>query len=166
MSYVRLKGLLDRFGDEIADLVDLPDMAYDTDAEGQIVDQDGNALASQSGAAAINAAARDASAEIDGVIALGYDLPLPAGSTWPILESAAADLARLRLYDEAAPEHVLARAKRARELLEAIAEGTIFLVNADGERRERRASARSVDRGREFDTAATGSDDLKGLDNF
>ena len=74
----------------------------------------------------------DASAEIDAHLGGRYALPLPAGSSWPLLTSIACDIARLRLYDDAAPEIVLGRASSARAQLRRIGDGVTALVDSDG----------------------------------
>ena len=84
-----------------------------------------------------DAALADASTEIDAVLAEGYDLPLPAGE-YPLLKAAACDLARLRLYDEAAPDVVLRRASSARKRVRQLAAGVLHLLTFQGKRIERR----------------------------
>lgn len=79
----------------------------------------------------------DACAEIDAVLAEGYDLPLPAAEC-PLLKAAACDIARLRLYDDAAPDRVLGRASSARKRIRQLAAGELHLLAADGTRVERR----------------------------
>ena len=81
----------------------------------------------------------DAAAAVDAELAQGYDLPLPAG-TWPLLTAVCCDLARLRLYDDTAPEHVLGRASTARKRVRALASGELVLLDAGGVRAARRAS--------------------------
>ena len=83
------------------------------------------------------AAIADACAEIDAVLADGFDLPLPAGE-YPLLKAAACDIARLRLYDDAAPDRVLGRASSARKRIRQLADGELCLLAADGTRVERR----------------------------
>ena len=74
----------------------------------------------------------DADAEIDAMLAATYDLPLPSGA-YPLLRAAACDIARLRLYDDAAPEEaVVVRARRARDRVRAVAEGRGALVSMGG----------------------------------
>ena len=75
----------------------------------------------------------DAGAEIDAELARRFALPLSAGP-WPLLESIACDIARLRLYDQAAPDVVLGRGSAARKRLRRIADGDLPLVNGDGVR--------------------------------
>ena len=84
-----------------------------------------------------DAALADACAEIDAVLADGYDLPLPAGE-YPLLKAAACDVARLRLYDEAAPDVVMGRASSARKRVRQVAAGALALVSGTGARVERR----------------------------
>ena len=73
----------------------------------------------------------EAAAEIDSVLARTYELPLPA-ARYPLLTGIACDIARLRLYDDAAPEIVLGRGSSARKRLREIAEGARELVSATG----------------------------------
>lgn len=81
----------------------------------------------------------DASAEMDAVLAGSFDLPLPAGE-YPLLKAACCDIARLRLYDDAAPERVMGRASSARKRVRQLAAGELHLVDAAGARVERRAT--------------------------
>ena len=108
MTYAARTDLVDRFGaDEIDDLAPT----------------DGNRA---------TAVLADAAAEIDAVLAGAYELPLPAG-TYPALVAIAADLARLRLYDDAVPEQaVLGRANRSRARLRDIVDGKGALVDSTG----------------------------------
>ena len=62
--------------------------------------------------AKIAAALDDARAEIDAVLGGAFALPLEGGP-FPALTAAACALARLHLYDEAAPEGIVAAAGRA-----------------------------------------------------
>ena len=90
-------------------------------------------------AARVAAVLADASAEMDAVLADGYALPLPAGE-YPLLTAACCDIARMRLYDDAAPERVMGRASSARKRVRQLAAGELHLVAADGTRVERRAT--------------------------
>lgn len=85
----------------------------------------------------------DASAEIDGVLAAAYGLPLPAAA-YPLLTAIACDLARQRLYDDAPTEAVSNKARRARALLASIAAGTMSLMGAAGNTVARRGTAPAV----------------------
>ena len=96
--------------------------------------------------ATIDAAIGDACAEIDGVIAETYTLPLRAAAQWPILVAIGADLARARLYDAAAPERVLGRLSAARNRLERIGTGELRLLDASGVEADRHPTV-MVDRG-------------------
>ena len=117
MTYATRADLEARFGaDEICEL-DPPDDA---------VDRTANALA-------------DAAAEIDGKLAIGYDLPLPAG-TYPLLVSIACDIARYRLYDDSPIEEPKMRAMKARSKLQGIAGGKTLLVDGAGTIVSRRSS--------------------------
>jgi len=71
--------------------------------------------------AIIEMALADAAAEINGYLAGRYALPLTV--TPPIINRVACDIARYRLYDQAAPESVRERYEDARRLLEAVASG-------------------------------------------
>ena len=82
----------------------------------------------------------DASAEIDGALAITWELPLPTGK-WPLLISIACDLARERLYDDAELEAPRRRAAKARELLGQLRDGVIWLVDGSGTRAARRSAA-------------------------
>ena len=77
------------------------------------------------------AALSDAAVAIDAVLATSYALPLGAGP-WPQLTSIQCRLARAGLYDDSVPDRVLAEAKRAREDLEAIADGKAELLDGAG----------------------------------
>lgn len=118
MTYATHLDLTDRFGD----------------AEIALIDPDG---------AKVAAAIADASAEIDGVLAIAYDLPLPEG-TWPLLTGIACALARHRLYDDAEPEAVKEAALRARAKLRSIADGKYRLVATNGALAARRTAAKAI----------------------
>ena len=77
------------------------------------------------------------------MLAESWDLPLPAGN-YPILAAIAADVARLKLYDDVAPDRVLGRASSARKRLRELADGRRHLVDAAGRRVPRRSEARST----------------------
>lgn len=83
-------------------------------------------------AAAIARALADAEAEIDGYVAARYRLPLPAVP--PVLTRIACDIARYRLWQDAASEEVRERYQDARRLLEAIARGLVSLGLAEEDR--------------------------------
>ena len=93
--------------------------------------------------AKISAAIADASAEIDGMLAICYKLPLPDG-TWPLLTGIACTIARHRLYDDAEPEAVKEAALRARAKLKSIGEGKYRLVTTSGTLAARRTAARAI----------------------
>ena len=80
----------------------------------------------------------DACAEIDAVLAEGFDLPLAGEGEYPLLKAAACDVARLRLYDDSAPDRVMGRASSARKRIRQLAGGELHLLAADGARVERR----------------------------
>ncbi len=141
MTYARRLDLERRFGaGEIRMLAPLPEGAEDIDAEGRFVDGDGTVLDPQPGDPRMAAALADADAEIDGKIAVAYDLPLPAG-TWPLLVMIASDLARHRLYDDQSLEEPKNRAMKARSRLTGIQNGKSYLVNDAGARAPRRSAA-------------------------
>ena len=73
----------------------------------------------------------DASAEIDGWLAGGYVLPLPAG-TYPSLVRICCAVARRDLYDEAPTDAVRDAARRAREELKRIGEDRTAVVDSAG----------------------------------
>ena len=119
MPYAARADLVDRFGaDEIDALAPL--------AEGASPRAD--------------AALADASAEIDSLLAEGFEMPLPSG-VYPALVSIGTDLARVRLYDDAAPEQALGRASSARKRLRELAEGKRALLDANGGAAPRRSHA-------------------------
>jgi len=80
----------------------------------------------------VRSALDDASAEIDGALAVTYVLPLPTTATWPQLVSIACDLARARLYDEAPPDNVIRRQRSARTRLRQLSDGRTRLVDDAG----------------------------------
>ena len=119
MAYATRDDLVARFdADEIDDLAPLDDHGASPRAEAVIA---------------------DASAEIDALLAEGFDLPLPAGE-YPLLKAATCDVARLRLYDDVAPDRVLGRASSARKRIRQLAAGELHLLAATGVRVERRPS--------------------------
>ena len=123
MTYATREDLVDRFGaEEIAKLGD---------------------------EARVAAALADAAAEIDAVLAAAYRLP-PGDGPWPLLLRIQCDLARGRLYDEAPPERVTGNAEAARERLGGIAEGTVRLVDAQGNAAERSAAGAVIAGDRAF----------------
>lgn len=75
--------------------------------------------------AVLDQALLDADAEIDGYLAVRYTLPL--ASTPPVLLRIACDVARYRLYDDAATEEVRNRYTDAVKWLAAIARGLVSL---------------------------------------
>lgn len=146
MTYTTRTKLVARFGQgEIDDLAGEAPGEGDTDAK-------------------IDAAVADAAAEIDGRLAHVYEMPLPAGE-YPALTAIASDLARLRLYDEAVPDPVRARAKAAREQLGRIVSGESALVGPSGVV-ARRTDARAVGRDRSFSRSSSATGELEGLDRF
>jgi len=119
MAYATRDDLVARYGaDELDDLAPLDDHGASPRAEAVIA---------------------DACAEIDALLAEGFDLPLPAGE-YSLLKAAACDVARLRLYDDVAPDRVLGRASSARARIRQLAAGELHLLAATGVRIERRPS--------------------------
>jgi phage gp36-like protein len=109
-DYINRAGLEERFGaTEIEQLVD--------------DDQDGTEEAGE--VEAVDRACTDASRLIDGYLAARYTLPLV--STPELVVGWAADIARYRLWDDAAPEEVRRRYEDALAQLKLLAEGKIAL---------------------------------------
>lgn len=81
---------------------------------------------------AVVRALADAEAEIDGYVGARYRLPLPAVPA--VLTRLACDIARYRLWQDAASAEVRARYEDARRLLEAIARGLVSLGVAEEDR--------------------------------
>lgn len=107
MAYALTADLVARYGEE--ELIQLTDRLGDGVMDAAVIDQ---ALA-------------DAGAVIDGYLAGRYTLPL---SPVPhILVGYACDLARERLYKDAAPEVVVKRADDARRFLALAGQGRISL---------------------------------------
>lgn len=107
MPYVTQQQLIDRFGSE--ELIQLTDRA--------------NAGAIDT--AVLNQAIADAGAEIDGYLAGRYQLPLATAPS--ILALYCGDIARYRLYDDAARDEVRKRYDDAIEFLKLVAKGTVRL---------------------------------------
>lgn len=118
MAYATRDDLVARFGaDELDEIAPLDDHGASRRAEAVIA---------------------DACAEIDAVLAEGYDLPLPSGE-YPLLKAAACDVARLRLYDDTAPDRVMGGASSAHKRIRQLAAGELHLLAATGARVERRS---------------------------
>ena len=94
------------------------------------------------GDARLTAALEDASAAIDAALHERHPLPL-GGGPWPLLRAIACDLARLRLYDDEAPERVTAAGAAAGAQLQALADGRAALVDAAGRPAPRRAEVQA-----------------------
>jgi phage gp36-like protein len=77
--------------------------------------------------ARIQRALDDATAEIDSYVGMRY--PLPLTEVPPLIKRLACDIARYRLYDDAAPEEVRARYDDAVSVLRKIAAGQICVLN-------------------------------------
>lgn len=92
-------------------------------------DRTGSGLIDQ---AAVSRALADAAAEIDGYVAARYRLPLPALPA--VLTRIACDIARYRLWQDAASDEVRSRYEDARRLLEGIARGLVSLGLAEEDR--------------------------------
>jgi len=112
------------------------------------------------------AALADAAAEIDTRLATAYALPLSTDTTYPVLTAIAADLARLRLFDEKPTEHAVARAKSAQALLDAIVSGERALLDARGKIVARLVAARTDARSQVFRLTDRSSESDVDLDNF
>lgn len=107
MAYATLADLSDRYGvEELTQLTDRLGVAAPD-------------------AAIVARALDDASAEIDGYLAVRYALPLPTVPT--VLLRLCADIARYRLWDDRASEEVRRRYEDARRVLERIASGDVSL---------------------------------------
>lgn len=107
MRYATQQDMVDRFGEQ--EMIELTDR----DDTGAI------------DATVINKVLDDASAEIDGYI--GGQADLAAGDPPAILVSRCCDIARYRLYDEAASDQVSKRYDDAIAYLKAVAKGDISL---------------------------------------
>ena len=109
-AYIVRTGLERRFGvDEIE----------------QLLDDDRNSAESSNEASSLARAIDDASNIIDGYLAGQYTLPL--ASVPSIVTAWAADVARYRLYDDAAPDEVRRRYDDAIASLKLVAQGIIKL---------------------------------------
>lgn len=105
--YATRAALIDRFGE--AELIQLTDRERLGVIDDTVLDQ----------------AIADAAHEIDSHLAGRYTLPL--ATVPPVLTRVACDVARYRLYDDAAPEEVRNRYKDGVRWLEALARGTVSL---------------------------------------
>lgn len=85
----------------------------------------------EDGASRADAALDDGAAEIDGEVSRVYATPLGEGP-WPALVPINCDLARARLYDDAAPERVLGALSSARRRLREYGAGARRLVDGAG----------------------------------
>lgn len=108
MPYATLQDLIERFGER--ELVGL------TDRHNQgVVDE-----------AVVERALVDASGEVDGYVsAAGY--PTPLAPVPRVIRAYCADIARYRLYDDAASEQVTKRYEAAVRFLRAVAKGDVKL---------------------------------------
>lgn len=110
MTYATQSDLTDRFGAvELAQLTDRVD--------GLVID-----------ATVLGRALTDADAEIDSYLATRYNLPL--NQTPVVLVRLAADVARYRLFDDAAPTQVRQRYEDAISLLKRMASGDVQLAGS------------------------------------
>lgn len=107
MAYATVADLIARFGEE--ELIQLTDRAGAHAVDSAIAQR----------------ALDDASAEMDGYLAVRYQLPLPTVPT--LLARIACDVARYRLWEDHASDEVRRRYEDARRLLEAIAKGLVSL---------------------------------------
>lgn len=78
----------------------------------------------------VERALADAEAEIDGYVGTRY--PLPIDPVPALLTRAACDVARYRLYDDAAPDEVRRRYEDVARVLRHIADGTVSLGTRPG----------------------------------
>lgn len=113
MSYAQVSDLVTRFGQR--ELIQLTDRS--------------NPPADQVDPAVAQPALDEASAIMDGFIAVKYALPLSTIS--PILLGICCDLARFRLYADQAPEQVAKRNESAMGMLRNIAQG-LLKIDAAG----------------------------------
>lgn len=111
MPYATVEDLKLRFGRDVNE-------ALDRDADGQ----DDTGLA--------DAVLQDASSEIDAIIGVRYPVPVN-GCPWLLV--ACCDLARYRLYDDAAPESVKERRESVLTTLRSIRDGRADLIGAEGQ---------------------------------
>ncbi len=103
------------------------------------------------GTARIAAALTDATLEMDGYLAVRYELPLAAEeAASPLLVRICCDLARYLCYDEVAPERVEDAAKEARRMLVNLARETMVLQTAGGEQADRLTLGETASRPRIF----------------
>lgn len=109
MAYTSKAEMMDRFGE--GELINLTDRASPPIG---IIDDN-----------VLDRALADADAEIDGYLQARYSLPL--AGTPRSLGLLAAEIARYRLYDDHAPDHIVDRYKSAVRSLEQIAKGVIKL---------------------------------------
>lgn len=110
MTYATQADLTDRFG--------AVEMAQVTDrVSGVVID-----------VTVLGRALSDADAEIDSYLATRYSLPL--ASTPVVLVRLAADVARYRLFDDAAPAQVRQRYEDAINLLKRMASGDVQLAGS------------------------------------
>lgn len=110
MTYATQSDMSDRFGAvELAQLTDR--------VNGAVID-----------ATVLGRALTDADAEVDSYLARRYSLPL--ASTPVVVVRIAADIARYRLYDDAAPTQVRQRYEDAVSLLKRMASGDVQLAGS------------------------------------
>jgi phage gp36-like protein len=109
VSYATKQNMIDRF--DQAELIQLTDKGLP--ATGAIVD------------AVLNSALADADAEIDGYLVGAYQLPLQ--SVPKNLTTIACDIARYKLYDDRATEHVRLRYEDAIKYLVRVGKGELSL---------------------------------------
>lgn len=110
MTYATQQDLIDRFSQaELAQLTD--------PAAGATIDP-----------APVARALADADAEVDSYLGARYSLPLASLPT--VLVRVAADIARYRLWDQAAPDLVKDRYREAVKLLQGLARGETVLAGA------------------------------------
>lgn len=95
------------------------------DMMGRFGDAEMLQLSARAGSDVVDQALDDAMAEIDIYLSNRYKLPLDP--TPPVIKRVACDIARYRLYDNAAPDEVRKRYEDATRLLRSLADGVTSL---------------------------------------
>lgn len=129
MGYCTGQDLIDRYGEE--ELL-------------QLADRDGDGVADT---AVLDQVIADASAEIDGYLAVRYALPLAEVPS--VLVRIACEIARYHLYEDHATETVQDRYANAVKFLKAAARGEVQLIRADGATSEETAGMPAFNEGRQ-----------------
>lgn len=131
-NYATAQDTVNRFNStEMAQLGDHTGLVDGTLLELTISGGDRSAYSAAAQAAAddalakVNAAIVDAEAEMDGYLAVRYEVPIT--DTVALLEACACDIARFYLYDDRAPETVATRYGNRRAWLRDVAAGKTML---------------------------------------